>query len=305
MKVLVGILAALGQLPSIEAANSSNASVCKASNDFEYTKCGSGASVLCCKTLEKCVGPVKPKTGSDMYVCSSARQLTGSKAVKIVILPMFGMIMDVVIVVFMVLKLNIKQNHVTKACAAVIAVSWPLFLSAMWAKGFYAAFLALLVAFMSEHKGAPWWVYRLTWALALFQVIALFGPYETFHVPLYGQSKAFKNEEMIANSYKSTAEADCNTFYDNYFTRLAIEKKEKGADPDLKYYGLCTMEWLATVQTFCLFQGMFWMLLIVLSAPRLLGYEVFHKISELAEKVTAVAEAKEDPRVEEAAVGEI
>lgn len=111
----------------------------------------------------------------------------------------------------------------------------------------------------------------MTWALALFQMIALFGPYETFHVPLYGQSKAFKNEEMIANSHKSTAEADCNTFYDNYFTRLAIEKKEKGADPDLKYYGLCTMEWLATVQTFCLFQGMFWMLLIVLSAPPCLG----------------------------------
>merc|ERR1711920_1219356 len=99
-------------------------------------QCGTGASKLCCKTREKCVGPVKPKTGADMYVCSEARQLSGSKAVKIVILPMFGLIMDIAIVALMAAKLNIRRNHVTKACVAVVVVSWPLFLSSMWAKGF-------------------------------------------------------------------------------------------------------------------------------------------------------------------------
>jgi len=279
--VIFAILAACGALPMAGAANASN---CTASNDFKYAECGTGASKLCCKTREKCVGPVKPKTGADMYVCSEARQLSGSKAVKIVILPMFGLIMDIAIVALMAVKLNIRRNHVTKACVAVVVVSWPLFLSSMWAKGFYAAFLALLVALMSEHKDAPWWVYRLTWALAIFQVVALFGPYEAFHVPLYGQSKALSNEELIANSYKSTAETDCNKFYDNYYTVLGIEKKGKGADPDLKYYGLCTMEWIATVQTFCLFQGMIWMLLVVLSAPYLLGSGI-QKVKESTEKL--------------------
>jgi hypothetical protein len=251
---------------------------CKASNDFEYTKCGSGTDILCCKTREKCVGPEKPKTGLDMYVCSAERQLTGSKAVKIVILPMFGLILDIVIIAFMVVKLNIGPNHVTKLCAAVIALSWPLFFSKLWALGFYAAFLALLVAFMSEQKNAPWWIYRLAWALAVFQVIALFGPYETFHVPFYGQSKAPMNQKIISSI---GTEAQCDTYFEKYFTRLSIEKKAKDADPDLTYYGLCTMQWLATIQTFCLFQGMVWMALIVLSAPTLLTLPLKDPVTEL------------------------
>jgi hypothetical protein len=243
---------------------------CKNSNDFQYERCGPTTLSLCCKTREKCVGPVKPKLGAEMYVCSKARQLSGQKAVYIVILPMFGMIMDIALVAFMVVKLNIAKNHVTKVCVAAIVFSWPLYLSSMWATGFFSAFLALLVAFMSEAKGFPIWIYRLTLALVVFQVIAIFGPYETFHVLLYGQSKADINTELIKNAYKPTAEADCNKFYADYFTVLKIEKQAKDADPDKKYFGLCTMEWLATVQTFCLFQGIIWMVCAVVSAPSLL-----------------------------------
>jgi hypothetical protein len=205
-----------------------------------------------------------------MFVCSEARQLSGGKAVKIVILPLFGMLMDIAIVAFMVVKLNIAKNHVTKVCVAAVVFSWPLFLSQFWAKGFYAAFLAILVAFVSEAKDLPWWVYRVAWALVLFQVVALFGPYEAFHVPLYGQSNALKNADLIANSYTSTAEKDCNKFYDNYFTVLAIEKKGKEADPDLQYNGLCTIEWLGTVQTFALIQGLTWIAATIVAAPVLL-----------------------------------
>jgi hypothetical protein len=288
IKAFFGIMAAWGEFPMADAATTTTTTTgaasftvdanCKLSNDFEYAKCGSGATIKCCKTREKCVGPVKPKIGAEMFTCSEARQLTGSKAVKIVILPMFGMIMDILIIAFMVVKLNIAKNHVTKACVAVIVVSWPLFLSSMWAKGFYAGFLALLVAFMSEHKDAPWWIYRLTWALAIFQVIALFGPYEAFHVPIYNQSKG-SNTDIITKTNPSD-EAACDKFYDKYFTVLGIEKQAEKADPDAKYYGLCTMEWIATVQTFCLFQGMIWMVLVILSAPQLLG-EGLNKVQEI------------------------
>jgi hypothetical protein len=241
---------------------------CTASNDFKYTECGSGLTKLCCKTREKCVGPVKPKLGADMFVCSQPRQLTGAKAVKIVILPLFGFLLDIAIIAFMAVKLNAAGNHVTKACIAVVAVSWPLFLSSFWAKGFYAAFLAVFVASMSETKDLPWWAYRLAFALIIFQVVSIFGPYESFHIPLFHQSKA-ANTDLIAGIQGHT-EKECSKYYDNYFKVLSIEKQAKDADPDLNYNGLCTMEWIATVQVFALFQGLIWIAITFVAAPFLL-----------------------------------
>merc|ERR1712014_554570 len=37
---------------------------------------------------------------------------------------------------------------------------------------------------------APWYAFRILWLLEVFQVIAIFGDYETFHIPLWGNSGA-------------------------------------------------------------------------------------------------------------------
>jgi len=257
---------------------------CEQSNGFKYTECGSGATALCCKKREKCIGPVSPKTGADKYVCSQARQLSGQTAVKVVILPLMFMLMDVLFVVYMVMQLDFRANPVTKLCVGVISLSWPLYLSSLWAHGVWSAFLALLVAqmsnFIKEHKPRmprfdinfmelPWWVYRLTWLMQLFQLIVLFGPTEAFHVPFFGQSAA----GVYSNLVKGTPLTDktCNTHYGDYFKVLAIEKQAKEADPDLEYSGLCTVEFLGFVQTMFIFQGLLWIVLVLATAPTLLS----------------------------------
>jgi len=273
--VFFAIAAAWDMLTIAEAVTTTAAAKtknCTQSTGYKYTLCGAEiANQVCCKANEACVGPVKPHTGKDMYVCSAARQLTGKKAISIVARPFFLFLMDVAFVVFMVSQLDIKGSHVPKLCVAVIAVSWPLYLSQLWATGCWAAFLAVFVAYVSTNlEDFPWYAYRLTWVLQIFMVVALFGPLEAFHVPLFGHSKASASTELIKNAFTSTSLADCDSFYDSYYTLLGIEKKALNADPDLKYYGLCTKEWLATVQVFCLIQGILWMVLAIISARDLL-----------------------------------
>jgi len=182
-----------------------------------------------------------------------------------------------------VLQLDFRTNPITKLCVGVIAVSWPLYMSSLWAHGCWSAFLALLVAqmsnFVKEHKpkvlrfdinfqGLPFWVYRLTWLLQLFHLIALFGPTEAFHVPLFGQSKVSQYSELIKGT--PLTETTCNTYYGDYFKVLDIEKKGKEADPDLLYNGLCTIEFLGFVHGMFIVQGILWMVLVLATAPTLL-----------------------------------
>merc|ERR1719498_1408577 len=64
----------------------------KGNNGFGKTDCGSKPKKCCHPVREKCVGPHKPKAGKvDQYVCSANRALFGTKMVKVVFIPMFGM----------------------------------------------------------------------------------------------------------------------------------------------------------------------------------------------------------------------
>merc|ERR1719326_2342029 len=124
---------------------------------------------------------------------------------------MIFMIMDILFIVFMVVKLNIKGNHVTKLCVGAIAVSWPMLLSSKAHFGIYSGFLALTVAFMSTKTDFPSWMLKLVWLVMVFQVILLFGPNETFHVPDYGQSLGAKTD--LLTTLLAHKEADCDKFY--------------------------------------------------------------------------------------------
>jgi hypothetical protein len=285
INVLLVVLAAWLAPSMVEAANTTATKDCKQSNDFKYTPCGEwGKNYYCCKTRQTCVGPVKPKTGNNLFVCSDDRQLSGQVFIKVVAIPLFFMLMDVFIIVYMVLQLNFTGSHITKLAVAVIAFSWPLYLSSLWAHGCWAAILALLVAQMSKFvRGGqaklakfdfsgvelPFWVYRLTWLLQLFHLVSLFGPTETFHVPLLGYSKVSQYSELIKGT--PLTEATCDKYFGNYFKVLSIEKQGKEADPDLNYYGLCSIEFLGFVQAMFIFQGMLWMALLLSSTPTLLS----------------------------------
>jgi hypothetical protein len=248
---------------------------CTQSNGYKHAVCGSGLKddqQLCCKEQEKCI-QVKPFSGPDKVTCSEARQVTNTKALKIVIIPLFFLLADVGIIIYMVLRCKAKESPITMLCVAAVGLSWPFLFSKHWAFGAYTAFLATMVAAAAapsiDSRNMPFWTYRLVLALSIFHLIALLGPNEPFHVPLFGESKAAANSEMIKNIYN---EADCNTYYHSYFTVLDIEKEVKNVDPDEKYHSFCQKNWLATIQSFAIVQSLLWIAIIFVSAPSLLTY---------------------------------
>jgi hypothetical protein len=127
-------------------------------------------------------------------------------------------------IAFLALRCDIK-DPTTIVCAVVLALAWPILFSKYWPFGAYTMFLATLVACAAgtckDCPKMPGWCYRAVWALAVFQIVALLGPYEAIHVPIYGKSKG-SNYEFIKNAYDVDG---CNTYYDNFFTITGTEKK--------------------------------------------------------------------------------
>merc|ERR1712048_1015195 len=168
------------------------------------------------------------------------------------------------------LKLFGMKRPSAMITVAVIGISWPLAISQLYTFYLWAVFLSFLVAFAcSGMVDAPWYAYRMLWVLQIFQVIAIFGDYETFFVPLWGKSGA-----TAANMLGNTDQATCATFYQNYFKVLPLEKNAIDANPIAEYWGLCTMERLAFVHCTVIFQGLIWMGAVVRTAPMLLSSEL-------------------------------
>merc|ERR1719263_404435 len=250
---------------------SSKKDTCKADNDFVYPECGDKKeNKQCCDTRSACL-EAENKNGEKwekVYYCSMSRGMTGTKLVKIIIIPLILFIAAILFVVLMVLKLDPKGNHVTKCGVVVIAAAWPLFLSDKWIYGAYSCIVALFVSFISQSPKMcapfPWWVYRLAWAMAAFQVILLLGPVESFHVPFYRQSLG-ANTGLEAAVLKTTEET-CQTHYESFFTLSGIELAAKEVNPDAKYYGLCANGWLNFIQIILLAQAFLWVATLLVSA---------------------------------------
>merc|ERR1719188_463061 len=209
-----------------------------------YSKCdGQGTAFLCCTPDEACV-VVDVKSGTTTVksnVCTKDRKLKGMRAVRVVVLPLVVLIAGFSALAIM-LKFFCTKNPVTLITVAIIAISWPLAISQLYAFYLWAVFLSFLVAFAcSGMVDAPWYAFRILWLLEVFQVIAIFGDYETFFVPLWGKSGA-----TAANMLGDTMvnQATCSSFYQDYFKVLAVEKTAINANPIAAYYGLCTVEWL-------------------------------------------------------------
>jgi len=261
---------------------------CTQSTGYKYSVCGKGLKAtqqLCCKAAQTCI-QVKPFAGIDKVVCSEARTLTGTKAVKIVIVPLIFSLLDIALIAYLVLRCNIKEPA-TMVAVAVLASAWPFLFSWKWTFGVYTMFLATMVACAAapsvDCPKMPVWTNRLIWVLAVFQIIALFGPNEVFHVPLFQNSKTATNLEFIN---KMQNESECTKHFDNYFDILKIEKQAKQVNPDNVYFGYCTKEWLATVQSFGVVQSILWMGLALVSGRKLLSVDGANDVTPM--KVTPV-----------------
>jgi hypothetical protein len=229
---------------------------CKLKNGFEYTECGD--TKLCCNPEEACI-EAEPYEGEKQYTCSKERMLSGNKIVKIVLLPVVLSITFLGVAAFLVMKF--PKDLLTGLCIKQVILSVFLLYSPMWVLGLYTVILNFLVASGATTKGLAWWSYRLVFILQVFHIIAIFGPFETFHVP-FGSLSTYQgvattptnNLEAVAGAL-SDSEADCSAYYGNYFTFLGIELVRKDVDPAQTTFGYCYAEWLTTVQFLTIIVG--------------------------------------------------
>jgi hypothetical protein len=222
---------------------------CELKNGFKYDECGEKNSMkVCCSSEEQCVN-AKPWEGDEEFACSKERKLSGNKVVKIVLLPVVLSITFLGAAGYLFMKF--PKDLTTGLCIKQVILSVFLLYSPAWALGLYTVILNFLVASGASTKGLAWWSYRLLFILQLFHVIAIFGPFETFHVP-FGSLSTYQEATTGTNNLEafigSQTEAACSTYYGNYFTLLDIELSRKDVDPSQKTFGYCFQEWLTTVQ---------------------------------------------------------
>jgi hypothetical protein len=195
------------------------------------------------------------------------------KVLKIIFIPLIFIPQMISVAVFMIMKCDIKGNHLTKASVLLICFTWPLILSQQWWHGVWTAFLALFVTYISNCSGVPKWIYRLAWAMQIFQVVLLLGPTEAFHVPIFNQSLAGSSTKLIHTAFGLSLdanEASCNTFYESFMQKVNIQLEEKESNPDVKYGGLCAIGWLAFIQFCLMVQVVILIAMVLLSAPKFL-----------------------------------
>jgi len=258
---------------------------CETPTGFKTTECGSFETKLCCGAREACVevefneeahcalSECSPPScmckEAEAKQCSADRALFGSKIVKIVVVPLIGLLMTILAIAFMVLKLNIMNNNIVMLCMAQVLLAWPLFFSPSWHLSFYTIFLSLLVAGTSTYKQGSWWFYILVWFMLVFHLVAHFGAIESVHTPFYlwGGGAPTSGVTTLGDA----TEESCSTYYSGYFTKLGIERWAKDADSTLNYWGYCDFGWLAAVQTFSLLEGIALIVNICACIPILLS----------------------------------
>jgi len=221
---------------------------CELENGFKYEECGTvNDAKVCCTPEQQCVN-AKPWEGDEQFACSEARKLSGNKLVAILLCPVLLAITFLGVAGFMVMKFPRELN--VGLCIKQVILSVFLLFSPAWPLAFYTVVLNFFVASAVTLKGVVWWALRLSFILQVFHIIAVFGPFPTFHVP-FGSQSTYTD----AGTVPSTSEAECSAYYGEYFTLLPIELARKDVNPNQKTFGYCLEEWLTTVQFFCLVVG--------------------------------------------------
>lgn len=152
-----------------------------------------------------------------------------------------------------------------------ISLSFFLLFSPFWTFAFYSVLLAIFVGAAWRSSDFPWYIYRLAWILQIFQIIAIFGPLETFHVPFGGQS-TFQNSnvQQAAGTFTGDEQA-CSTYYENYFDLLPIERVAENVNPNQMTFGYCVRAWLGIVQFSIAMLGLLQSGVVCLTARRFVG----------------------------------
>jgi hypothetical protein len=260
---------------------------CELPNGFKFEVCGTGAEQKCCTPDQQCISAT-PKDGDEQFACSAERKLVGDKVIKIVILPVLFTVGSLSIIAFMLRRWGVK-NVMTCLLVAQVAASTLLFFSPFWVLGFYSVLLAVFVGFTWTAKDLVWWVYRVAMFLQVFQVIAIFGPFETFHVPFSDLS--YKAQSRYESAAAGMGEAQCSSSYGGFFTFHSIELAAEGMDPTQTTFGYCVEGWLGFVQLCIIFLGLLQAGVIFYSAQRFAANEPSKPLPEAPKQKPQIKES--------------
>jgi hypothetical protein len=156
------------------------------------------------------------------------------------------------------LKKDVPKPRPTVAllCFVQTLLSTVLVLSSAWTFGLYSAFLSLLVFHATlNQQQLPKWAWGGVVALQLFNVLAIVGgnggPTNGIFLPmgvLAADGGATSWTLGMIDSLK--AGETCSTAFESYFTLDAVEIGAEAADPEEKFFGLCTDGFIGAVVTF-------------------------------------------------------
>jgi len=298
---------------TVAPASSSSASTTKAAvigknakcdaasnNGFAKKECGTGDQKRCCHPKsEVCVGPFKPKGGKDQYVCSKNRALHGPKIIKVLMIPLFAGLLCFIFLVHMALGLrgkipkpikNMPYQMITPLlCIVQCTLAIFVVLSEVWKFAVYSAFLSVLVyhATLNSTKLAKW-VFGLVVALQFFNCLAILGAATDTTNGVFIPLGVFAADGGTASWKKGMVDyfkggETCSKFYDNYFTLESIETAAEKADPNQKYFGLCTDEWVTSVLSFICIKMMLQFIMAGLSAKMFADKFIYEQGGEAAE----------------------
>eukprot|EP00746_Dinoflagellata_sp_MGD_P158172 gnl/MRDRNA2_/MRDRNA2_86410_c0_seq1.p1 gnl/MRDRNA2_/MRDRNA2_86410_c0~~gnl/MRDRNA2_/MRDRNA2_86410_c0_seq1.p1 ORF type:complete len:294 (-),score=59.03 gnl/MRDRNA2_/MRDRNA2_86410_c0_seq1:558-1439(-) len=249
----------LAILTGFLASQVSGAAKCGAgdNNGFEKATCGSGDQEKCCHPSREACLVGTPKGGKEQSSCSKTRALYGTRLTKVIIIPACAEILLVFLLVHMVLTLKKEvpkpRPTVALLCFLQTLLSTVVVLSSAWKFGLYSAFLSLVVFHATlNQKQLPKWAWGGVVALQLFNVLAIVGgnggATNGVFLPLGMFAADGSTTSWTVGMIDSLkAGATCSTAFEDYFTLDAVEIGNEGADPEEKYFGLCTDAFIGAV----------------------------------------------------------
>merc|ERR1712139_610184 len=153
---------------------------------------------------------------------------------------------------------NVSKPKPTIAllCFVQTLLSTIVVLSSAWKFGLYSALLSLIVFHATlNQQQLPKWAWGGIVALQLFNVLAIVGgnggATNGVFLPLGVFAADGGTTSWTLGMIDSLkAGATCSAAFENYFTLDAVEIKKEAADPEEKFFGLCTDAFIAAVVTF-------------------------------------------------------
>merc|ERR1719174_1466691 len=172
------------------------------------------------------------------------------------------------------LKNEVPKPRPTVAllCLLQTLLSTVIVLSSAWKFGLYSAFLSLVVFHATLNQAQlPKWAWGGVVALQLFNVLAIVGgnggatngvflPLGVFAADGGATSWTTGMIDSLA------AGATCSTGFEDYFTLDAVEIGAEAADPEEKFFGLCTDGFIGAVVTFVAIKMVIQFIMTVLCA---------------------------------------